>query len=158
MSSRYAALLDDGHRCNRCRRRAQLFGSRDIETGWEGWCQVCNAEWAWQRLESACRHCSRLWYASFLLALGLNRNSSIVTCVFLGDGYHRFLDQLCKHEHRRALTSLMWTTACIDWFLAEDSDEELALEEPLGLDSLRYETVHSGAFWPYIGGGSFRRS
>ena len=119
---------------------------------------MCNAEWAWQRLESACRHCSRLWYASFLLALGLNRKSSIVTCVFLGGGYHRFLDQLCNHEHRRALTQLMWTTARIDWFLAEDSDEELELEEPLGLVSLRYQYVRSGADSAYKGGGLFGRS
>ena len=90
--NRYAALVDDRSRCRRCRRRTQLFGSRDIETGWEGWCRVCNAEWAWQRSESACSHCNRLWYTSspFLLALGLNLNASLVICVFLGDEYHLF--------------------------------------------------------------------
>ena len=142
---RYQALADDGRRCRRCGRRAQLFGLRDIETGWEGWCDVCNAEWRWQRSESACSHCNRLWYTSspFLLAWGLNLNLSLVILLFLGEGYHRFLDKLCKHEHRRALTQLMWTTARLDWFPAEDSENELALEEPLGLDSLRYQYVVS---------------
>ena len=32
----------------------------------------------------------------------------------------------------------MWTTARLDWFPAEDSESELALEELLGLDSLRF--------------------
>ena len=158
--NRYQTLVDDGRRCRRCLLRAQLFGSRDIETCWEGWCRVCNAEWRWQRSESACSHCNRLWYTSspFLLALGLNLNASLVIFVFLGEGYHRFLDKLCKHEHGRALTQLMWTTARIDWFLAEDSDEELELEEPLGLVSLRYQYVRSGADSAYKGGGLFGRS
>ena len=103
---------------------------------------MCNAEWAWQRLESACSHCNRLWYTcspfNGLLALGLNPNASLIIFAFLGEGHHRFLDKLENHEHGRALTQLMWTTARIDWFLAEDSDEELELEEPLGFDSLRY--------------------
>ena len=37
----------------------------------------------------------------------------------------------------------MWTTARLDWSLAEDAEDELALEEPLGLDSLRYQYVVS---------------
>ena len=52
----------------------------------------------------------------------------------------------------------MWTTARIDWFLAEDSDEEFVLEEPLGLVSLRYQYVRSGADSAYKGGGLFGRS
>ena len=38
--NRYQALVDDGRRCRRCGRRAQLFDSRDPSTGWEGWCRV----------------------------------------------------------------------------------------------------------------------
>ena len=135
------ALADDGRRCRRCGRRAQLFGSRDIETGWEGWCRVCNAEWRWQRWDSACVYCNRLWYTSspFLRAWGLDLNLSLVILLILGEGYHRFLDKLCKHEHRRALTQLMHTTARLDWYLAEDSGDEIALEEPLGLDSLQQQ-------------------
>ena len=52
----------------------------------------------------------------------------------------------------------MWTTARLDWFLAEDAEDELALEEPLGFDSLRYQCVHRGLIWPCKGGGLFGRS
>ena len=33
-------------RCERCGRPSFLFGSRDVESGWEGWCKVCN--WMWR--------------------------------------------------------------------------------------------------------------
>ena len=32
-------------RCQLCRRPRQLYGNRDPETGWVGWCSICN----WQR-------------------------------------------------------------------------------------------------------------
>ena len=32
--------------CQGCHRPSRFFGNRDKETGWEGWCSVCN--WVWR--------------------------------------------------------------------------------------------------------------
>ena len=49
---------------------------------------MCNAEWRWQRWDSACVYCNRLWYTSSpcLLAWGLNLNLPLVILLFLGEG------------------------------------------------------------------------
>ena len=31
--------------CSQCRRPAELFGRSDPDTGWHGWCDVCNWHW-----------------------------------------------------------------------------------------------------------------
>ena len=50
---------DDGRRCRRCTGRAQVFGLRDPETGYEGYCSVCNLEWHTWQLECRVRFCDR---------------------------------------------------------------------------------------------------
>ena len=45
MARFYAPLRNDDRCCSRCGRLANLFGSYDMETGWCGWCRVCNADW-----------------------------------------------------------------------------------------------------------------
>ena len=34
--------MPDTRRCDKCLRPARFFGLRDVDTGWIGWCQVCN--------------------------------------------------------------------------------------------------------------------
>ena len=38
-------------KCQRCWRPAFLYGNRDVETGWEGWCLVCNWMWRYGELK-----------------------------------------------------------------------------------------------------------
>ena len=32
-------------RCLICERPSALFGNRDVDTGWMGWCDICNLRW-----------------------------------------------------------------------------------------------------------------
>ena len=41
----YLQILDDGRRCQSCCNRAQLFGCRDLRSGWIGDCCECNMRW-----------------------------------------------------------------------------------------------------------------
>ena len=59
LSYNYPEFRDDGSRCKRCGNRSQLFGNRDPESGWEGYCQVCNMEWYTWQLDSSVRTCNR---------------------------------------------------------------------------------------------------
>jgi hypothetical protein len=58
-SMRYSRLYATGMYCKRCFRRSDLFGSKDHETGWEGWCKVCNAEWMTHSMISSYRCCNQ---------------------------------------------------------------------------------------------------
>ena len=42
---KYHAILDDGRRCQSCCNRCQLFGARDVVSGWLGDCSECNIRW-----------------------------------------------------------------------------------------------------------------
>ena len=35
--------------CSACGRPSHLYGNRDVRTGWEGWCSVCNGHWHLQK-------------------------------------------------------------------------------------------------------------
>ena len=59
LSYNYPEFRDDGSRCKRCGTRSQLFGNRDPESGWEGYCRVCNMEWYTWQLDSSVRTCNR---------------------------------------------------------------------------------------------------
>ena len=37
--------LWEGDRCGKCGRPSRCYGGKDQETGWEGWCHVCNWHW-----------------------------------------------------------------------------------------------------------------
>ena len=42
---KYHAILDNGIRCQSCCNRCQLFGRRDLDSGWFGDCSECNIRW-----------------------------------------------------------------------------------------------------------------
>jgi len=49
-------------------------------------------------------------------------------------------------RHKRSLQTLEWTCARLDWYLADDSSEELALDDQPMLWSLRHVCVQSSSF------------
>ena len=70
--SRFIFNLHSGEDfCYRCGRPANLFGSRDVETRWEGWCIVCNADWHYHKVVSSIRCCSRVSSAALPVVCGL---------------------------------------------------------------------------------------
>ena len=37
--------------CSACRRPTDLYGNKDVRTGWKGWCCICNGQWHLQQAE-----------------------------------------------------------------------------------------------------------
>ena len=64
----------DLRRCQRCHRPSRFWGDRDKETGWVGWCCVCN--WVW-RFGDATR------LMAFRLLKPLPRDAQGPVCAFL---------------------------------------------------------------------------
>ena len=56
---KYHGILDDGRRCQSCCNRAQIFGARDVVSGWEGDCRECNARWYLGQVSGASRMYAR---------------------------------------------------------------------------------------------------
>ena len=149
MVAYYHVLHDDGRRCRRCGRRSQLFGDRDVTTGWTGWCGVCSAQWnSWFQLRS-CRRCSRTCSVKspVFTAFGLGRHVALLVDSFVfADSF--LVEANVLYRHRRSLAILEWTCARINWWLADDSSEELDLneeeiEQP-GLATLRKAWMDGG--------------
>ena len=141
MAHLYAALRTDNCCCKRCGRLTKLFGIHDIETGWFGWCSVCNADWRVHCVVGSCRCCSRACSVASPVLCGLGCGFSCNIAMRIHS--HWLLEGSIQHRvvmqrHKRKLQTLEWTCACLDWFLDDDSDEELALDEKLTLSSLRH--------------------
>ena len=49
--SRHYHALSDPRTCARRNSLCALFGQRDVETSWFGWCVMCNATWRNRRTE-----------------------------------------------------------------------------------------------------------
>ena len=147
MARLYHALLSDGRHCMRCSRRCNLFGSRDLETGWEGWCTVCNAEWLAHFVISSCRCCSRAFsiVAPSFCGFGITGDIAEWLTSYLWVE-PALIHRLTMRKHKRALQILEWTSARLDWFLADDSSEELAFDEQPMLWSLRHQYLRRSRF------------
>ena len=135
MSRLLFSLHRDGRHCSRCNRRCNLFGSRDVETGWEGWCSVCNSEWKMHNILSRCLCSSRACsIASSLPGMGMHFPIHVVITVYS----FLFVDSATKHRavmrrHKRNVQLLEWFCVRLDLWLANDSSEELAMDDPVEL-------------------------
>ena len=135
----FHALRDDGRHCNRCSRRCNLFCSRDPETGWHGWCIVCNAEWWIHLVISSCRCCCRACSILSPVFCGLGMRGDVVKCVTSYLWVEPVLIHcLTMRRHKRALQILEWTSARLDWFLEDDSSEDSLFDEQPMLWSVRH--------------------
>jgi len=147
MARFYVALQTDPRHCQRCGRPAKLFGLRDVETGWMGYCMVCNADWKIQLQDHRFRCCNCNCNVTspplcglrcgIPLIVALNINSYLVV---EGSILHRMV----MRRHKRKLQLLEWTCSRLDWFLADDSSDEFNDDDdPPTLSSLRH--VHLSA-------------
>ena len=151
MARYYSGAIVRPHhrRCQRCGRRSMLFGDRDTETGWIGWCSVCNADWRAHEIEGRCRCCSRGCNIASPALCGMgvyiphDVAIQINSYLFVES---RILHQVTMRTHRRALQLLEWTSARLDWYLADDSSEEL--EPEASLPGIRHVCLrrHPGSF------------
>ena len=151
MARFYLNLIPDNRRCRRCGRPSKLFGNVDRETGWTGWCEVCNADWRVRCFVGHCRCCRRSCSIASPVLCGMG--FGIPCSVAMKIKSYLFVDSAIRHRvvmrsHKRALQLLEWTSARLDWYLCEDSSEELSLDEQPMLWSLRHVHLHA-PFGPF---------
>ena len=142
MSRYYHVLRDDGRRCNRCERWCQIFGSRDVASGWTSYCIVCNRQWyAWYLNTNICL-CDRGCRDNGLFQiLGKQESVEITTNFVLGRRPEEvYMEYSLRHLF--ALVQLSWLSCPLEWYY-EDTDseaEEERYQRPM-LRTLR-EIVH----------------
>ena len=79
---KYHAILDKGRRCQSCCNRCQLFGARDVLSGWEGDCQECNGRWYFAQLTCTSRRTKEMMCAMNFQSLGYQ--ATFIFCRFAG--------------------------------------------------------------------------
>ena len=146
MSRSISNLHSGEHFCHRCGRPANLFGSRDVETGWEGWCKVCNADWHYHKVVSSIRCCSRVSNVASPVVCGLRFRIPVAITIkiqtyLINDQSGATIHILTMRKHKCTLQLLEWTSARLHWYLADDSSDEFALDDPVTLVSLRHEPL-----------------
>jgi hypothetical protein len=120
-------LHDDGRRCRRCTGRAQVFGSRDPETGYVGYCSVCNLEWYTWQLEVHVRLCDRrcaVYCLAGLLPEKKNTVTLLIRGFLLGNGGAARLEMELTARHRFHLLQLSWLVCPMVWWIESDSEAE----------------------------------
>ena len=121
-----------------------MFGCRDVQTGWIGWCKVCNADWHRHNVISCCRRCCRACSVVSPVVCGLGFYIPVAIAIkinmyLFAEG--AMIHILTMQRRKCTLQLLEWTSARLDWWLADDSDEEFALDDAPTLLSLRHEPV-----------------
>ena len=148
MARFYHALNSDGRFCNRCKNRCQLFGSRDPETGWEGWCCVCNLTWRICKYETTIKACSREHSQNMLRAMGRKCSSERIIRIFIGvmpEGPD-YMQGLRLYKHKIRVLQLSWLSAPVEWWYESDSEGELDRVLRPRLRTLYEITMTSPAF------------
>ena len=93
--------------CNACGRPSHLYGNRDVRTGWEGWCSVCNGHWHLQKAkvlkaEIEC-HLKEVSSTHVFVSSGI---ASVIACYIACPEYER---DLVRRAHVTA-AQIYWTT------------------------------------------------
>ena len=114
MSRYYHAVRDDGRRCNRCNRRSQIFGNRDVASGWEGYCNVCNMQWYAWYLTSNVRLCNRGCRDRGLFQMLRSQASVEITTSFICRSPHEEL-MYSSLQHVYAIAQLTWLSCPLKW-------------------------------------------
>jgi hypothetical protein len=118
---------DDERRCRRCTGRAQVFGLRDPETGYEGYCSVCNLEWHTWQLECRVRFCDRrcaVYCLAGIFPVKKNMLILFIRGLLLGDGGAARLEMELTAMYRFHILQLSWLVCPMVWWIESDSDAE----------------------------------
>ena len=149
MAHLYHKLGYDNRRCRCCNRPCKLFGQLDIETRWFGWCVICNHDWKHMFEVRRYLCCSRGCNVKEPFQMGALRYSKVnlarLILSYFSQVSGAFIHSAIIFEHKRTLDKILWTNSRLDWFLADDSDDEFSLDDPLILASLRHECVSAVA-------------
>ena len=143
--SRQYHVLGDTRTCTRCDSPCALFGQRDVETSWFGWCVLCNTTWHNRRIESVLTSVSRNFGLRSLAALVGDKKAASVTLTFLQTSvccvkYNNLL------RHYLNVRVLMWLCCPLEWWYEEDSEaEEERIRRPV-LRTLHETAISSRAF------------
>ncbi len=137
--SRHYYVMGDPRTCTRCDSRCALFGQRDPETAWSGWCVLCNTMWRNRRIESVLMSVSRDFALRSLATLLGNNAAASVTLSFLQTivGCVKYNILL---RHHLNLCVLLWLCCPLEWWHESDSEAE---EERIRRPVLR--TLHETA-------------
>ena len=93
--------------CSACGRPSHLYGNRDVRTGWEGWCSVCNGHWHLQKAKVLkakieC-HLKEVSSTHVFVSSGI---ASVIACYIACPEYER---DLVRRAHVTA-AQIYWTT------------------------------------------------
>ena len=120
--------------CTRCGRPGFLFGTRDPETGWLGWCGICNAKWH----TDECRR--RLQCTQLLLRFCKSQEQSVTQVVidFIVPNRREIQRSVMKHLLKRFLlgSSMAYCNDRYGQILEPDTEDEL--EDGVADPSLNY--------------------
>ena len=139
-------LRDDGRRCKRCGNRSQLFGDRDVESGWEGYCGVCNMELYTWRLDSSVRTCNRACFIHCLCGLIRLPQACCLIRDFIFQGYAAKLRWSILTKFRFKVLQVSWLACPMEGWLESDSDFAADWVVRPSLRTLRYVFVESPGF------------
>ena len=124
MSRYYDKLTDDESRCNHCERRSQIFGDRDVDSGWKGYCRVCNKQWYSWYLAYNIRLCDRGCDDNGLFQMLQSHAAVEITTKFvLGPQRPEDVLMAASLRHLFALVQLSWLSCPLEWYY-EDTDSE----------------------------------
>ena len=116
---KYHAILDDGRRCQSCCNRCNIFGSRDIVSGWLGDCRECNSRWYRHQLRCVSRGFQHMVAARNFWKLGAAATLTISRCVEFDLNWSRAVESW----HRKVIMLKEVLTNVVD------SDDEFDSEE-----------------------------
>ena len=123
---KYHAICDDGRRCQSCCNRCQIFGSRDVVSGWCGDCSECNVRWYRadfnKQLRCASHQTRRTVSQENLFSVGAEGTSLIYRYLGLCPVFER-MGRISYHRLRLLESTL---TSTVD-----SDDDSFAQDQPL---------------------------
>ena len=138
LMARFYLALGDPRRCTKCKAACAIFGQRDPETSWQGWCTPCNRTWHNRRIETTLFTVCRNFAKHSLATLVGSENNAATALAFLQISSEciRYVYDL---RHRLELQVLEWLCCPRGWY----SEERI---QRLVLQSLQEIFIGSAAF------------